>query len=538
MAVQYYDTETSGLDTAGIGKFWNRFKRVARRGLKVISPALSLVKGIAPMMPGIGTALAAGLSSAEALAKGKSLRDAALAGALGAVPGGAMAQRAAHMGAGAILRGKKRRHIHAYRKALNHDVRAAFDVGACEAADSLMRRGVLPSVVPVVHRANRDNLGSGQTAQAVRAIRKNPGMSVLQVAKAAGLPNGLVATAMAQSKPRRGRQRLLDSRTRAFIAKHAGHIFTAGTGGLDPSGKIWIVTSGDTGTKIAKAVVGDGNRWRELLGTNPEIARRAGSKKYGFAIYPGDQVQLPAGWTVQSQAQSVPAPVAALPTAGAILASLPSVLPMPTTWSDIPQPSAGPSAPSAAAPDPGVLQSRAELVAWTKTDGPDVAPFPDYGTDPAESGAQWSDRDQLTAQTFEILWDKTPGVNQTDGTGGYNEQLAIALDSWAQMKAQHPEVAVTGAPVTPGLLPGVLSQKVPTTQEAPPPAAPPPSPPPAPPSPPIKGTPVSLPPEPAQPPVVTGYYGPPPASAAGDNTALYVGAGLVAAAVLLLPSLK
>jgi len=519
MAVRYYDTETMGVDTAGIGKLWKRFKRIARRGLKIVSPLLSVVKGIAPMVPGIGTALGAGLSSAEALASGKSLKDAALAGALGAVPGGALAQRAARIGAGAILKGKKRRAIHAYRKALPNRTRAAFDTGACEAAESLMRRGILPAVTPVVRRSGRDRLGTGPSAQAVRAIRKSPGLSVMQVAQKAGMPAGQIAAAMSASKPRRARQTMLDGRTQAFVAKYAGHLFRRGTGGLDASGRVWMVETGDTGEKIAQAVVGAKARWRELLGVNPEIAKRPASKKYGFAIYPGDKVQLPAAWTAAKEARAMPVTVAQAPAASAILASLPGILQTPQTWSDIPQPTA-PSAPTAQAPDPGVLQSRAELVAWAKTDGNDVAPFPDYGTDPAESGAQWTERDRLTAQTFVILWNKSQGAD-TPTDGNYGERLAAALDTWAVLKATTPTAPITGTPVSPGILASTTTEtrpvSVPPISEAPP---------------------VTEPPRGARPTRET----PNPVSTqqpvAADNTNLYIGAGAVLAAVLLLPSLK
>lgn len=167
MPVRYYDTETLGADTAGIGKLWGRFKRVARKGLKIVSPLLRVVKGIAPMVPGIGTAVAAGLSSAEALASGRNLRDAALAGALGAIPGGPLAQRAARMGAGAIMKGHRARHIHSLRQGLVHKARRAFDVGAVEGAEALMRRGIIPAVVPVVTPRHGDNIGSGQMAQEI-----------------------------------------------------------------------------------------------------------------------------------------------------------------------------------------------------------------------------------------------------------------------------------------------------------------------------------------------------------------------------------
>lgn len=60
--------------------------------------------------------------------------------------------------------------------------------------------------------------------------------------------------------------------------------------------KTYTVKSGDTGSGIAKAFTGDASRWVELKALNPKVMARAASKQYGFAIYVGDVINIPADW--------------------------------------------------------------------------------------------------------------------------------------------------------------------------------------------------------------------------------------------------
>ncbi len=74
----------------------------------------------------------------------------------------------------------------------------------------------------------------------------------------------------------------------------------------------YVVKSGDTGTSIAKKFTGDGNRWRELTTVNPTImnARKAAAAKYGFPIYVGDVINLPASWAIAAPTASIAVGVA------------------------------------------------------------------------------------------------------------------------------------------------------------------------------------------------------------------------------------
>lgn len=79
-----------------------------------------------------------------------------------------------------------------------------------------------------------------------------------------------------------------------------------GTVGLAPTNK-YVVQSGDTGEKVAAKLVGDKNRWRELLTTNPSLK----DPKYGIALYVGKTITLPPSWVeVATVAPPVVTPVA------------------------------------------------------------------------------------------------------------------------------------------------------------------------------------------------------------------------------------
>jgi nucleoid-associated protein YgaU len=70
----------------------------------------------------------------------------------------------------------------------------------------------------------------------------------------------------------------------------------------------YIIKAGDTGTSIAKAYTGNGNRWPELVTVNPSTK----DAKVGFKAYPGQRVNIPASWPagipVVSQAPSIASP--------------------------------------------------------------------------------------------------------------------------------------------------------------------------------------------------------------------------------------
>jgi len=58
----------------------------------------------------------------------------------------------------------------------------------------------------------------------------------------------------------------------------------------------YTVQAGDYGTLIARKIIGEPGRWRELLGVNPQIRSRPDPNDTGFVVYPGDVLTIPAEW--------------------------------------------------------------------------------------------------------------------------------------------------------------------------------------------------------------------------------------------------
>jgi peptidoglycan hydrolase-like protein with peptidoglycan-binding domain len=69
-------------------------KQAAGAGISDVREQLRFAQMVAPFVPGIGTGVSAALGAANALAEGKPITEALVAGARGALPGGAVAQAA------------------------------------------------------------------------------------------------------------------------------------------------------------------------------------------------------------------------------------------------------------------------------------------------------------------------------------------------------------------------------------------------------------------------------------------------------------
>lgn len=82
----------------------------------------------------------------------------------------------------------------------------------------------------------------------------------------------------------------------------------------------YTVVANDTGTKIAKLITGDGNRWPELLTVNPTLR----SAQYGIALpAPGRKIKLPPAWVAQGGSYTAPASSPApAPSGGGLPAGL------------------------------------------------------------------------------------------------------------------------------------------------------------------------------------------------------------------------
>lgn len=183
--------------------------------------------------------------------------------------------------------------------------------------------------------------------------------------------------------------------------------------GLSESGTEWIVESGDTGSKIAQKLTGNPNRWTELRSVNPKVMGRgaAAIKKYGFPIYVGDRVILPSSWiqvVAKPPAQSAPA------------------TPSQQTAPPVQMPAGDIAAQG---------QARTILAAWGRSDGvnqPGVVR--DYGGQSELLATAWTSRDVLQGGAFADWW-KANGGGSNLNNGYWSDELARALNTWAERKA-------------------------------------------------------------------------------------------------------
>jgi nucleoid-associated protein YgaU len=81
-------------------------------------------------------------------------------------------------------------------------------------------------------------------------------------------------------------------------------------------GGTYKVKAGDNPSKIAAALVHDGNRWKELIAANPQKKKAANGN---FAsLHPGEVLELPASWTTPTNgASATPLALVHAPQGGA-----------------------------------------------------------------------------------------------------------------------------------------------------------------------------------------------------------------------------
>jgi hypothetical protein len=291
------------------------------------------------------------------------------------------------------------------------------------------------------------NMANMYKTTSVPTMVPRPGTArpVLQAVRA---PERSLEDRASLPRPMRGIARVthrpLTNRARLYIQNRAGNI-GKDVSGLTQDGK-WLVQAGDTGQKIAKAVTGDQNRWKELIAVNPNNMKvSADVKAYGFPVYTYkyNPINLPASWVKPATApQPAPAsvPVSVLPQANpvsTILTQVSTVL-----------------APAGDAAAQG--QARAILATWGKTDGSNQAGLTDYGGFSEIGATSWSARDVLMAASFGRWFNANVAAQHglsalTPDDGQWNQNLADDLHYWAELKAA-------------AVLPGVPAAVTPATQ--------------------------------------------------------------------------
>lgn len=380
------DVLRRGLAAAkGIAKGQNVARTVAREGLAYAKSRIPA--GMSQQALEAATKIARGQNVARTLGQG------ALQVAAQRLPGGELARRATSVGISAargqnLLRaaGQQAAQYAGSRMpaAVSKQVKAIIPRGTTAMQFGRPSYGLPPSVSPenvrrIVNRVSprRPQLGPARVSQA---------------AKAAFRPLSMKARSML---------------VRALPSMR-GEV-----SGLSESGGEWIVESGDTGSKIAQKLTGNANRWTELKSVNPTIMNRPASvvKKYGFPIYVGDKVKLPSSWikvVAQTPAQSAPT--------GASEAKPPPV-----------QMPGGDIAAQG--------QARTILAAWGRSDGVNEAGVVrDYGGQNELLATGWSARDVLQGSTFADWWKKSGG-GILSNSGYWSDELARALNTWAERKA-------------------------------------------------------------------------------------------------------
>jgi hypothetical protein len=194
-------------------------KLAGKAGIEDTREAIRFVAMVAPFVPGIGTGVGAALGAADALANGKPITEALIAGVRGSIPGGPAAQAAFETGT-QLIQGKRldQALLTAARNRLPPGpAQAAFDTAVALAQGKKLQEAMIQGVgrllppfqysADVADFARRalagDNLGNAAltaTGNAVLRRAKLQGADI--VATAQGRVQGVIAPVVAAGKPR------------------------------------------------------------------------------------------------------------------------------------------------------------------------------------------------------------------------------------------------------------------------------------------------------------------------------------------------
>jgi len=307
-----------------------------------------------------------------------------------------------------------------------------------------VRAGSLP-IVSLARKAVKLSAVPSATESVVRAIQRNPALLAgnRQLLAQTMRTNGATvndATRIASQKvggllPWRS----MSPHVVSFIRKYAPnaplmalrHAHT-NIGGLDASGTTYIVEKGDGPWAIAQKLTGNGNRWKELLAYNKDKKPTIDKN-----IWVGEVINLPPTW--QKPVAVVNPPTSPLPAAPP-----PTIAPVPDLIS---------TAAATASIVPSILQAKAILAAWGKTDGVSQSGLTDYGMQPSDMSTTMGPRDVLMLKSFQV-WDNKTLNEGLPTDGSLDAKTLAALQNWASARATS-AVPSTPATTSPGIIPTV-----------------------------------------------------------------------------------
>lgn len=423
-------------ETAFLGGAWKKVKKGVKAARKAARRAASSPLGsIAQTAIGstpLGMAGSAALGAGRAIARGDRFDKVAMSAARGAVPGGALGRAAFDAGVN-VARGQRidRAALAAARGAVAEQLRGAVP------------GTVLPGIVDplAAYGARRAAVLSGIRSPAVdlavRALERSPVLtasSAAAVARKLGVSPQVAADALRAVGPRALPWRPLSRRAAGWLRRYTSVparalTLTSDTGAL-PVGPARIkLQSGDLPYLIAKKYAGDQSKWNQIASVNPGMKVVHNKDKAGKVIWSGLspwyanlEVNLPPTWPnlPGGAAPGVPS-VPAVPAASELTAA-------------------------------AILQAKATLAAWSKTDGVASAGVSDYGTKLEDASPAWGPRDRLTLAGFAASWNKThtPALSTS---GELSAAHSAALRAWAEGKAAAPTAPSAPAPTPAGPAP-------------------------------------------------------------------------------------
>lgn len=308
------------------------------------------------------------------------------------------------------------------------------------------RAGGIPNIV--LHKAPQVlSAVPSATKSVVDAIRNNPTLMAGNhqlLAQTMRTNAATVKDAMAIVSRKPGSMlpwRSLEPHVVSFIRKYVPsapltalrHAHT-NVGGLDSTGTTYIVEKGDGPWAIAQKLSGNGNNWKMLLDYNKDKKPTVDKN-----VWVGEVLNLPPSW--QKPVVVAPVPVKALPLPPV---NTPTIAPVPDVVTQVTQ--------AANSIVPSILQAKAILAAWGKTDGINQGGLTDYGLNPADMSTTMGPRDTMMLQSFQAWDNKTLG----DGLpvdGNLDSKSLQALQSWASARATASTPVSATPTVTPISLP-------------------------------------------------------------------------------------